>query len=540
MPSSRRRFLQHVGLTISGLSLSPFGNLLLGQESGTAVATPVGGLPRSLPDAQNVAAEGILKFVERIERLKLNLHSLMLVRNGHVVAEGWWAPYAPNLKHTLYSLSKSFASTGVGLAAAEGKLKLDDKVVSFFPKELPAEVSPHLAAMRVKDLLMMGSGHADDCLFGGGYGMPEGSWVKSALSRPVPHEPGTFFRYNSGATFLLSAIVQTATGQTLLDYITPRLLKPLGIVGADWESNPLGQSVGGWGLRVRTEDIARFGQLYLQQGMWEGKRLLPAEWVAEATSRQIDNAPMSDASAREKSDWAQGYGYQFWRCRHDGVRGDGAFGQYCLVLPKQQAVLAMTSESSDMQGILNAVWEELLPAMGSERPTASDETQARLQKTLSALTLPLPTGAETSPTAERVSGKSFRIAENPLKFDRASFEFGDRKAVVTLHDDKGAHAYRCGIGSWERSETDVDPVTLKLVPTVVAGETKFPIAVAGAWSDAKTFQLRVQYIETAHYDTFTCRFDGDKLAVEFRRSLSVLNPAMKDNRPVLAGTLETT
>jgi len=537
MLSNRRLFLQQVGLTITGLSLTPFQRVILGQESATESPATTLSLPRSLPAAQNIAAEGILKFVERIERLKLNLHSLMLVRSGHVVAEGWWAPYAPNLKHTLYSLSKSFASTGIGLAAAEGKLKLDDKVVSFFPKDLPAEVSPNLAAMQVKHLLMMGSGHADDCLFGGGYGMPNEGWVKSALSRPVPHEPGTFFRYNSGATFLLSAIVQQVTGKTLLDYITPRLLAPLGIVGADWESNADGQSTGGWGLRVRTEDIAKFGQLYLQKGMWNGQRLLPAEWVAEATSRQIDNAPMGDAAAHAKSDWAQGYGYQFWRCRNDGYRGDGAFGQYCIVLPEQQAVLAITSESSDMQGILNAVWEELLPAMQSERTSGGEEAQARLQKTLSSLALPLPAGEATSPTAERVSGKTFQVAENPAKIDRVAFEFGDRKCVVTLRDAKGAHPLTCGLGRWERGETDLDPVPLKLVPTVVSGETKFPIAAAGAWSDERTLNLRVQYVETAHYDTLTCRFDGDKVTVEFRKSLAVLNPMMKDLRPILTGTL---
>ena len=250
MALARRAFLKHVAWGFSGLAFAAGGPAW--GEASSAVS-----LPRSRPEAQGVDPAGVLRFVEEIERRKLSLHSVMIVRHGHVIAEGWWAPYAPQLRHTLYSLSKSFASTAVGLAAAEGKLKLDDKVIKFFPKDLPETISPNLEKMQVRHLLMMGSGHNDDAIFGGGYSIARGDWVKSALSRPVQHEPGTFFKYNSGATFLLSAIVQAATGEDLLTYLKPRLLAPLGIEGADWETNPQGIATGGWGLRVRTEDIAR-------------------------------------------------------------------------------------------------------------------------------------------------------------------------------------------------------------------------------------------------------------------------------------------
>ncbi|MBW7461807.1 serine hydrolase, partial [Paenibacillus sepulcri] len=152
------------------------------------------------------------------------------------------------------------------------------------------------------------------------------------LAAPVEHEPGTHFVYNSGATYMLSAILQKVTGQTLLEYLQPRLIEPLGIKGAAWDVCPRGINVGGWGLNVTTEDIARFGQLYLQKGMWNGQRLLTEEWIAEATSSQISNG---DGGV---NDWAQGYGYQFWRCRHGVYRGDGAFGQFCIVMPEQDAV----------------------------------------------------------------------------------------------------------------------------------------------------------------------------------------------------------
>src|SRR6185369_8825801 len=171
-------------------------------------------------------------------------------------------------------------------------------------------------------------------------------------------KPGTHFLYNSPATYMLSAIVQKTTGQTVNDYLTPRLYEPLGITKPNWVSSPEGINAGAYGLSVRTEDIAKFGQLYLQKGVWKGKQIIPAAWVAEATARQTSNG------SSPTSDWDQGYGYQFWQSRH-GFRGDGAFGQYMLVLPEQDAVVAITSGVRDMQQVMDLVWTKLLPAMSS-------------------------------------------------------------------------------------------------------------------------------------------------------------------------------
>jgi len=172
-------------------------------------------LPRSLPANQGVASGGLLDFVSAIEKANLNVHSLMVLRHGQVVAEGWWAPYAPQFKHTLYSLSKSFTSTAVGMAVAEGKLTVDDKVISFFKADLPATISDNLAAMRVKDLLTMTTGHDKEptpSMRADG----NKNWIRAFLADPVDHKPGTHFVYNSGATYMLSAIVQKLSGQPVL------------------------------------------------------------------------------------------------------------------------------------------------------------------------------------------------------------------------------------------------------------------------------------------------------------------------------------
>ena len=296
--------------------------LLLGcAVAAVAAAETPQGLPRSSPEAQGIPSSAILAFVEAANEKAVGLHSLMLVRHGHVVAEGWWRPYERDDPHMLFSLSKSFASTGIGLAVAEGKLSLDDTVVSFFPEDVPAEPSENLKAMRVRDLLAMSTGTTRTISRTFSFDGSPVPLVRAFLTLPVAHKPGTHFLYNTPASYMLSAIVQKATGQTLVEYLGPRLFEPLGIQNPKWDASPQGISLGGYGLNATTEDIARFGQLYLQRGAWQGRQLLPAEWVAAATSRQTSNG------SNPKSDWDQGYGYQFWRCRHGFYRGDGAFGQ---------------------------------------------------------------------------------------------------------------------------------------------------------------------------------------------------------------------
>jgi CubicO group peptidase (beta-lactamase class C family) len=343
-------------------------------------------LPRSTPEAQGVSSAGVRAFVEAADRQVTSMHSFMLVRHGHVVAEGWWKPEGPDKPHVMHSLSKSFTSTAVGLAVAEGKLSVDDPVLKFFPEYAPAEPSEKLRAMRVRDLLTMTAGHETEAKF-----TTNAPWVQTFLAHPVPHKPGTHFLYNTAGSHMLSAIVQKVTGQTVLDYLRPRLFEPLGIENPEWGSSPQGVTFGGWGLKIRTEDIARFGQLYLQKGKWEGKQLLPASWIEQATAKQVSNG--SDPAR----DWDQGYGFQFWRCRHGAYRGDGANGQFCIVMPELDAVIAITADTRDMQAELNVVWDHLLPAFHPGRLPADKREQARLRQSLAGLAVRPP--ASNGPSA---------------------------------------------------------------------------------------------------------------------------------------------
>ena len=458
-------------------------------------------LERSTPEAQGIASAAILDFVERAEADFDALHSLMLLRHGRVVAEGWWAPYVSERPHRLFSLSKSFTSTAVGLAVDEGLMSLDDELLSYFPRPDSAEVDPNLAAMRIRDLLAMNSGHQEDTL-GKFFQREDGKWTEAFLALPVEHKPGTHFVYNTGATYMLSAVLQKVTGMKVVDYLGPRLFEPLGISGHKWQESPEGLNVGGWGLRVRTEDIARFGQLYLQDGMWDGRRLLPEGWVAQATARQTSNGSNPD------SDWEQGYGYQFWRCRHDAYRGDGAFGQYCIVLPEQDAVLAITSGVGDMQAVLNLVWEKLLPAMQEGALPADETAHAALQEKLGGLALAPQPGDPTSPTAAQVSGKTYALEANDQEIESVSFEFGAEGDALTFRGDGHEFRIACGAGDWTLGETAFD----HLGPE--------PIAVSGAWTADDTYVAKACYYETPFCPSWTFRFEGDEITFDFRDNVS--------------------
>ncbi|NUP20411.1 MAG: serine hydrolase, partial [Streptomyces sp.] len=307
-------------------------------------------LPSSTPAAQGVDAAGVLAFLDDLETTPdIEPHSLMILRHGHLVASGWWAPYAEDRPHLLYSISKSFTSTAVGIAVGEGLIRLDDPVISYFP-EFEADITdPRSRAMLVRHVASMASGHETDTLFEARDRDRE-DLVRGFLLIPPPHDPGTVFAYNQSATFALSAIIQRVSGQSLTDYLRPRLLDPLGIGDVAWLTDRSGRELGFSGLHATTDAIARLGQLYLNGGVWEGERLLPEWWVAEATRPQITNV-----GAMPGEDWQRGYGFKFWMSRH-GYRGDGAFGQFCIVLPEQDVVIATTADTWDMQTLLNMVW----------------------------------------------------------------------------------------------------------------------------------------------------------------------------------------
>jgi CubicO group peptidase (beta-lactamase class C family) len=452
--------------------------------------------PRSTPEAQGVPSGAILNLIEALDQMDA-MNSFMLVRHGKVIAEGWWAPYSAQDNHELYSLSKSFTSTAVGMAVAEGKLSIDDEVLKFFPEDAPATPSANLKAMRVRDLLTMATGNQDEVSTAA-----DKISAKTFLTNAVPHKPGTHFKYNTPATFMLSAIVQKQTGQTVFDYLRPRLFEPLGITQPVWNTNWQGISLGGYGLNVRTEDIARFGQLYLQKGKWDGKQLITREWVRMATSRQVSNG------SNPKSDWDQGYGFQFWLCRNGAFRGDGAFGQYCIVMPEQNAVIAITSGVKDMQAVLNVIWEKLLPAF-EPRPLMAHTSRSKLAERLAHLTVRPAEGSETSPLAPKILGRKFVFPANEQKLEAITMTSNNEgKSVGVVVQSAGAkREFTTGYRDWKQGRGSFGTYT------------DAPAAATFGWDVEDTLVIKQCFTETPFHVTHRFRFDGNQLFYDAQRNV---------------------
>ena len=450
-------------------------------------------LPRSTPEAEGITSSAILDFLREADAQLDSLHSMMIVRHGRVIAEGWWKPYAAEHPHLMFSVSKSFTSMAVGLAITEGRLTLDDLIVDLLPDDLPAEMTPRLATLAVRHLLTMTTGHATDTVSLADESHGE-NWAKAILAQPLDFTPGTHYVYNSGASYLLSAILQRLTGERLFDYLTPRLFEPLGIASASWQSCPRGIDAGGWGLSITTEDLAAFGQLLLQRGEWNGRQLVPARWIDEATSAKVDTS-----GTDHDLDGRQGYGFQFWRNRLAGYRADGAFGQFCIVLPQQDAVVVLTSALPVAQLALDLVWQYLLPAFGdSPLPSVEGPLAGSLGDALAALTLPTIAGVATSPTAHRVAG--IRFSFDDPKISSVTLEPG----VLTI--------------AREGSERSPTPLVFGHGKWVKSVDSR--VWASGAWVSPDTLVIRAHNIETPFSRTYTLAFTTDALSIDITQNVA--------------------
>jgi len=325
------------------------------------------------------------------------------------------------------------------------------------------------------------------------------------------------------ASFMLSAIVQKVTGEKVIDYLTPRLFKPLGIKGVDWETNPQGINTGGWGLRIKSEDMAKLGQLYLQKGKWDGKKILTEEWVEEATSLKIQQNPdMTQAKRDSSNDGAQGYCYQFWRARHNSYMANGAFGQFILVMPEKDAVVVLTAESPDMWGELDMVWKYLYPGIHDNALPADEKSSAELKQRLASLALPIPAKSANEVMSRKVSGKTFYFTENQKKIQSLSLQFNDDQCLLNLKTDSVSSDISFGPGRWQFGETARHgPSIFERALGSLEGLPPFKITAAFTWLDDQTLELTLRYIENVHSERIIFHFDDidkNKILVDFKVS----------------------
>lgn len=450
-------------------------------------------LPVSRPAEQGVDARGVAAFLDAVEQLPgVQLHGLVVLRHGHVVVRGAWAPYRHDSLSRVYSVSKAFTTTALGLAIAEGLVGLDDEVLSFFP-ELDDDVSdPRSRRLLVRHVASMSAGHLGEALEPALRLDPD-DLVRGFLRLPPERDPGTRFAYSQPCTYTVAAILQRVTAQRLSDYLRPRLLDPLGIGEVAWQQDPPGRDIGYSGLHTGVDALARLAQLYLQRGRWADRQLLPESWVEEASRVHVSTEREDDL------DSSLGYGLQLWRSQH-GYRADGAYGQLGLVLPEQDAVVAITSECEGVQPLLSAVWTHLVPALSdgaaasTDAPSAGSQEMA-LQERLDALRLPVvdaaaePDDAGAWDGVELLAGRgSSTEAPAPTSVRLAR---GDAGWVLVLgHGDQRLTA-ALGPQACTTSEAPVVDTAGRPVTTV-------PVATSGGWLPDGSLGVDVVYLHTPH------------------------------------------
>lgn len=498
---TRRRFADMTLGGATGLLLIP--GLTACRSPAPSAAPTVDGLPRNRPEARGVDPRAILAFLDEVQAAGLELHSFLLARGGDVIAECWWSPYRPDRPHMMHSLTKSVAVTGVALALQERLFGIDDKVISFFPDELPAHVSDNLAAMTVRDLLTMRAGH-DAEISGSVWRQIRTSWVAEFFKVPVPLKPGTKFVYSSAVSFMLSAIVTKVTGQTLRAYMEPRLFEPLGITGLSWDVGPGGINPGGNGLTWKTADALKLGMLYARNGRWNGMQILSPEWVREASRPQV----------------AEGeYGYQWWIGPNGAYYALGLFTQMSIVFPRHDAVLALTSAIDGSEHLTQLVWKYFPAAFGTGSRPRDDAAYAAFTARSTSLSVQPELSVGTSPTASRISGRRFRAAANAEGIEDFSFTFSDDHCRFTMRDGRGEHAVEVGVGRWIEGRTSM--TGNKLHHQYQPGSML--VVAGGQWITPDSFEMTWQFAETAFRDTVVCRFVDDHMS--FDRSVNVNSAA---------------
>lgn len=437
--------------------------------------------------SQGVDPAAVRAFVDAVDAdPAVEVHGVMVLRHGHVVAEGWWAPHTAERTRLLYSISKSFTSTALAFAADEGLVDLDDTVLQHFPEYAEEVADPRSRTITVRHLASMASGHSHD-MWGEAVERDPEDPVHGFLLAPPQEAPGSVFAYSQPCTYTVAAAIQRAAGERLSEYLRPRLLDPLGIGEVGWVCWPPGREQGFSGLFARTEDVAKLGQLFLQRGRWGEDQLIPSSYAEQATSASVATPD------EDNPDWRQGYGYGFWMSRH-GYRGDGAFGQFCVVLPEQDAVVAITGGTEEMQAVLDHLWNHLLPGLGAA--VVEESAHPELLSRLRSLRLP-PAQAGSSPGHEDWDGAAFTVAL-PTDGTRAAsltslhVTTDGTSLTVRINEPANALSFPVGVGDWLVS----DPRD--------AHDDVVPVAASGGWIDADTLRVEVIFLETPHRIDLEC------------------------------------
>jgi CubicO group peptidase (beta-lactamase class C family) len=439
---------------------------------------PTGGWRSSTPEAQGMDSERLAAVLTYIHDLGLNIHSVLVIRNGYLVTEAYLYPYDATTPHELRSATKSFTSALIGIAIGQGYIQgVDRPLLDFFPDRSIANLDDAKRGITLEDVLTMSSGLD----WPGGLSEPllnslfqSRDWAQFVLDRPMADEPGSTFAYNSGGSHLLTTILEQTTGMHVLDFARKNLFDPLGFGAVSWTTDPQGIAMGGSGLSLTPPDMAKLGYLYLKGGQWDGQQIVPAGWVAASTRAHIAAAPITD-----------GYGYQWWVASSGYYTAAGYGGQHIFVQPELNMVVVFTSgmataPTGTHQHLLDLIFE----AVQSADPLPENPAGASALDAAEALTQPDPSLAPELPeTAQRLSGKTIALADNRMGWETLSLTFADGEGVARMTVD-GSLPIQIGLDGAYRAAD--------LPPQVVGPAPNTRIMGRGTWTRNTLFACEFQ------------------------------------------------
>lgn len=481
-------------------------------------------LPRTTPESKNINSLYILNLLDDLERRGTEVHSVIMAVDGEVIFEGYYNPYNPDDPYIIHSLTKLFTNTAAGIAVTEGKLKLSDKIVDYFPEQIPADASDNLKAMTAKDLITQRSGHGR-MISGNEWRPLKTSWLEAFLKEPVPHKPGEKYQYSSGNTYMLSAMVQKATGLTCEDVLRSSVIPALGIEHFSWDKSPEGICSGGNGVMVTPEDILKIGVLYLQKGVWNGKRLLTEEWCDESLGLKD---PLYDGKVKN--------GYH-WEDMDGIISAGGAFGQNLLAIPSLNMTVVFTGGTTQryLEVYADALRKNVVDKTLADTNRQYDGACAEVLKRRGATLNLLPLATVTcSPVAEKINGKTFAMEDNPDGITAIRLDFTDDSVTYTMVDQRGIHTIVNGVGAWTTGFTTMTGNYLhhqyqNSVQKVVAG---------AQWQDDNTLTLDWAFTEMAFRDHLVIKLTEDSLSMVRSVNANSSGPFGGMERPEVKGKLE--
>jgi len=457
--------------------------------------TPIGNWQTSLPEEQGMDSGTLAGMLEYILKGKLSVHSVLVLRHGKLVTEAYFYPYRAGTPHTIQSCTTSVMSALVGIAIAEQKIQsVNLPLLSFFPDLSPAGIDDRKRAITLENVLTMTSGldWSEDELNISDPRNPylqmqqSPNWIQFVLDRPMADVPGESFDFNSGAVHLLSAVLDRTTGMGAQAFAESRLFEPLDFSAVEWTADNLGFPNGAAGLSMIPRDMAKFGQLFLDRGMWEGYRVIPAQWVDESTSEHVP--PLLAGG--------DGYGYQWWILPPLGAYAAiGRGGQYIIVVPDQDLVAVFTAEvGDDFTLIEQKLMKDILRAVRSDGSLPVDPgAYGWLEKTVhAAAQAPDPVPAPAQPAlAGEVSGTVYDLDPNEMGWE----------SLVFLFDDGAAEARM--ILTRDGRTLDL-PIGLDGVPRFTEVEPHRTLSLEGGWSRDNDFEMK--YVVVGRTESLMLRF----------------------------------